>query len=62
MAIYTVTTSNEIRIYTGRNERKARKAARDDRGPIDRPVVIRKDGERFAAYTPRKGKRGFWSR
>ena len=62
MSIYTTTTSDEIRIYEGRNKREARKAARENSGWIDRPVVICRDGERFAAYTPRKGKRGFWSR
>lgn len=60
MPTYTTTTSDGIEIYSGRSERAARKAAREDRGYVDRPVTIRKNGERIGAYVPRQGKRGLW--
>lgn len=61
MAQYTTTTSDNVEIYSGRSLRAAKKAARENNGWIDRAVVVRCDGERIAAYTPRAGKRGVWS-
>lgn len=60
MAKFTTITSDGIEIYNGKSERAARKAARDNKGWLGRAVTIRRDGEWFAAYVQRAGKRGLW--